>query len=80
MRWLMTYASNTIDPRYPVYPGLFNKEAIMLLRRFYVQENKKGRSCSLFRYGNAPDSVARTGGHLLTIYKRLILDRRRIGS
>jgi tRNA-specific adenosine deaminase 2 len=25
-----------------VYGGLFQKEAIMLLRRFYIQENDKG--------------------------------------
>jgi tRNA-specific adenosine deaminase 2 len=31
-----------VDPPYPVYGGLFREEAIMLLRRFYVQENDKG--------------------------------------
>lgn len=31
-----------VDPPYPVYGGLFREEAIMLLRRFYVQENEKG--------------------------------------
>jgi hypothetical protein len=31
-------------PSYPVYGGLFEKEAIMLLRRFYIQENEKGRN------------------------------------
>jgi hypothetical protein len=35
--------SPSIDPPYPVYGGLFEKEAIMLLRRFYIQENEKGR-------------------------------------
>ncbi|KAK3046495.1 tRNA(adenine34) deaminase [Extremus antarcticus] len=30
-----------VDPAYPVYGGLFREEAIMLLRRFYVQENEK---------------------------------------
>lgn len=34
--------SPSIDPPYPVYGGLFQKEAIMLLRRFYIQENEKG--------------------------------------
>lgn len=34
--------SRTIDPPYPVYGGLFREEAIMLLRRFYIQENDKG--------------------------------------
>jgi len=32
----------SIDPPYPVYGGIFREEAIMLLRRFYVQENDKG--------------------------------------
>lgn len=36
--------SSTIDPPYPVYGGIFHKEAIMLLRRFYIQENEKGTS------------------------------------
>ena len=31
-----------LDPIYPVYGGLFREEAIMLLRKFYVQENNKG--------------------------------------
>lgn len=35
--------SSSIDPPYPVYSGLFEKEAIMLLRRFYIQENEKGK-------------------------------------
>ncbi|EMC92720.1 hypothetical protein BAUCODRAFT_114576 [Baudoinia panamericana UAMH 10762] len=30
-----------VDPPYPVYGGLFREEAIMLLRKFYVQENNK---------------------------------------
>nr|OQO24841.1 hypothetical protein B0A51_10328 [Rachicladosporium sp. CCFEE 5018] len=30
-----------VDPPFPVYGGLFREEAIMLLRRFYVQENDK---------------------------------------
>jgi len=34
----------SIDPPYPVYGGIFREEAIMLLRRFYVQENDKGTS------------------------------------
>ncbi|KAJ5605065.1 hypothetical protein N7510_010219 [Penicillium lagena] len=33
--------SPSIDPPYPVHGGLFQKEAIMLLRRFYIQENEK---------------------------------------
>jgi len=31
-----------VDRPYRVYGGLFREEAIMLLRRFYVQENEKG--------------------------------------
>ncbi|KAK8192525.1 tRNA(adenine34) deaminase [Zalaria obscura] len=30
-----------VDVPYPVYGGIFREEAIMLLRRFYVQENEK---------------------------------------
>jgi len=33
--------SSSIDPPYPVYGGIFREEAIMLLRKFYVQENEK---------------------------------------
>ena len=39
----------SIDPPYPVYGGIFREEAIMLLRRFYVQENDKGILLSYFR-------------------------------
>ncbi|KAB8339012.1 hypothetical protein FH972_021951 [Carpinus fangiana] len=31
----------SVNPPYPVHGGLFREEAIMLLRRFYVQENDK---------------------------------------
>lgn len=31
-----------VDPPFPVFGGLYREEAIMLLRRFYVQENDKG--------------------------------------
>lgn len=41
--WL-TQDSVSIDPPYPVYGGLFQKEAVMLLRRFYIQENERGQS------------------------------------
>jgi hypothetical protein len=34
--------SPSINPPYPVYGGIFKNEAIMLLRRFYVQENENG--------------------------------------
>lgn len=39
--------SPAVDPPYPVYGGLFREEAIMLLRRFYVQENEKGESLAI---------------------------------
>lgn len=39
----LIHTSRSIDPPYPVQGGLFHKEAIMLLRRFYIQENEKGR-------------------------------------
>ena len=35
--------SSNIDPPYPAYGGIYREEAIMLLRRFYVQENEKGK-------------------------------------
>ncbi|PWY69809.1 cytidine and deoxycytidylate deaminase zinc-binding domain protein [Aspergillus sclerotioniger CBS 115572] len=38
---LSLHADPSIDPPYPVQGGLFHKEAIMLLRRFYIQENEK---------------------------------------
>ncbi|PKX99897.1 cytidine and deoxycytidylate deaminase zinc-binding domain protein [Aspergillus campestris IBT 28561] len=38
---LSLHSDHTIDPPYPVYGGLFREEAIMLLRRFYIQENDK---------------------------------------
>ncbi|KAF1352143.1 cytidine deaminase-like protein [Delphinella strobiligena] len=31
----------SVDPAYQIYGGLYREEAIMLLRRFYVQENEK---------------------------------------
>ncbi|KAJ5631703.1 uncharacterized protein N7484_011803 [Penicillium longicatenatum] len=37
----LIYDSPSIDPTYPVYGGLFRQEAVMLLRRFYIQENEK---------------------------------------
>ncbi|KAL1990735.1 hypothetical protein VTN49DRAFT_6574 [Thermomyces lanuginosus] len=38
---LSLHSDPAIDPPYPVYGGLFKNEAIMLLRRFYIQENQK---------------------------------------
>jgi tRNA-specific adenosine deaminase 2 len=39
---LSLHSDSAIDPPYPVHGGLQRKEAIMLLRRFYIQENEKG--------------------------------------
>ena len=46
---MQIHSDKSVDPPYPVYGGLFREEAIMLLRRFYVQENEKGKSpgCSI---------------------------------
>ena len=38
---LTIHSDRSVDPPYPVYGGIFREEAIMLLRRFYVQENEK---------------------------------------
>ncbi|KAL4758426.1 nucleoside deaminase [Aspergillus foveolatus] len=38
---LSLHSDSAIDPPYPVHGGLQRKEAIMLLRRFYIQENEK---------------------------------------
>jgi tRNA-specific adenosine deaminase 2 len=38
---LTIHSDPSIDPPYPVHGGIFREEAIMLLRRFYVQENEK---------------------------------------
>lgn len=38
---LNIHSDESVDPKYPVYGGIFREEAIMLLRRFYVQENEK---------------------------------------
>jgi tRNA-specific adenosine deaminase 2 len=34
-------SSTSVDKSYPVHGGIFREEAIMLLRKFYVQENDK---------------------------------------
>lgn len=41
---MTVHSDPSVDPPYPVYGGLFREEAIMLLRKFYVQENNKGES------------------------------------
>lgn len=40
--------SPSVDPPYPAHGGIYREEAIMLLRRFYVQQNEKGNSQWLF--------------------------------
>jgi len=37
---LSVHSDKGIEPGYPSYGGIYRKEAIMLLRRFYVQENE----------------------------------------
>lgn len=38
---LSIHSDPGIDPPYPSHGGLYRKEAIMLLRRFYIQQNEK---------------------------------------
>ncbi|KAG5519197.1 hypothetical protein PMAC_002285 [Pneumocystis sp. 'macacae'] len=38
---LRLHDDNGVDPIYPVFPGNYRKEAIFLLRQFYLQENKR---------------------------------------
>jgi len=38
---VLTISSPSVDPPYPAQPGIYREEAIMLLRRFYIQENGK---------------------------------------
>lgn len=37
----LTASSPSVDKPYPVHGGIFREEAILLLRKFYVQENEK---------------------------------------
>ena len=37
---LALHSDKNIDPGYPSFGGVYRKEAIMLLRRFYIQENE----------------------------------------
>lgn len=38
---MLMLLSPSVDKPYPVTGGIFREEAIMLLRKFYVQENEK---------------------------------------
>nr|POE89792.1 trna-specific adenosine deaminase subunit tad2 [Quercus suber] len=42
-----------VEPGYPVYGGIYRTEAIMLLRKFYVQENNKGMRSVFFLVGSS---------------------------
>jgi len=44
---MTVHSDPAVDAAYPVYGGLFREEAIMLLRKFYVQENAKGERLPL---------------------------------
>jgi tRNA-specific adenosine deaminase 2 len=39
---LSIHDCEAVDPRYEVSGGWLREEAIVMLRRFYVQENEKG--------------------------------------
>lgn len=47
MRIADSLDSPSVDKPFPAYGGLFRDQAIMLLRRFYVQENGKGMTLIL---------------------------------
>jgi len=53
---LSIHSDESLDPPYASYGGLYRKEAIMLLRRFYIQEN-----------GNAPNPRAKGNRELNVI-------------
>jgi len=38
---LTLHSDKAPEPAYPVYGGLYREQAIMLLRRFYIQENER---------------------------------------
>jgi len=38
---LKIHQDPSVDPPYPATPGIYREDAIMLLRRFYIQENGK---------------------------------------
>ncbi|KAF2473192.1 cytidine deaminase-like protein [Lindgomyces ingoldianus] len=38
---LNIHSDPSVDKPYPVYGGIFREEAILLLRKFYIQENEK---------------------------------------
>jgi tRNA-specific adenosine deaminase 2 len=50
--------SPNIEPPYKIYGGIYRAEAIMLLRRFYVQENEKGL-CLLYIFDILSPSLTR---------------------
>jgi tRNA-specific adenosine deaminase 2 len=67
---MTVHSDPSVDLPYPVYGGLFREEAIMLLRKFYVQENNKGKRF----LGWVVAAI------ILTTAQPLTRNRRRIGS
>ncbi|KAK9473400.1 cytidine deaminase-like protein [Dipodascopsis tothii] len=61
---LRVNADAGLERPYPVYPGFYREEAIMLLRRFYMQENDK-----------APTPKAKKSRELKTDFQPLELER-----
>jgi pyrimidine deaminase RibD-like protein len=66
-----------VDPPYPVYGGLFREEAIMLLRRFYVQENDKGKSSAAIRGLERRSRLTLYSQHRSRNPRRTVSSRRR---
>ena len=40
--WVLIRPSPSVDPPYAAYGGIFKEQAVLLLQRFYMQENVKG--------------------------------------
>ncbi|TKA71699.1 hypothetical protein B0A55_07145 [Friedmanniomyces simplex] len=74
---MTVHSDPAVDAPYPVYGGLFREEAIMLLRKFYVQENakapdpkpKKNRELKTEILPISTPNVATPGGSTPTIEK-----------
>ncbi|KAK0977395.1 tRNA(adenine34) deaminase [Friedmanniomyces endolithicus] len=78
---MTVHSDPAVDAAYPVYGGLFREEAIMLLRKFYVQENakapdpkpKKNRELKTEILPIATPYIATSGGSTPTIEKGRIV-------
>lgn len=57
---MSVHADSSVDPPFPVFGGLFREEAIMLLRRFYVQENDKGGYLPFHAWSNCDADAIRS--------------------